>query len=321
MLAIRHLIEHCGSLITGEACLIIADPTTIPIAQQFLACANTIGARADIVTIPVAGRHGSEPPKDVAVSMAAADLVIGLTKMSLAHSRARRHATEGKTRYLSLPNYTNELLTDPCLLIDYRAQHGLTRAFADAMSIGNTLRVTTSSGTDVQFQISGRHGNCCPGFVDDQYRLGSPPDVEANVPPIEEASNGVIVVDGSVTCDSIRLVKSPIVLAIRDGLLVDVASECDDYVSKVNSLFAGVTSNRAYVLAECGVGLNPKAKLTGNMLTDEGALGCVHFGFGSNATVGGKNEVPFHVDFVVRNASLWIDGKQLLLNGLPCVGD
>ena len=37
------------------------------------------------------------------------------------------------------------------------------------------------------------------------------------------------------------------------------------------------------------------------MLCDEGAYGCVHFGFGSNYTVGGKNKIDFHVDMILKN--------------------
>ncbi len=41
----------------------------------------------------------------------------------------------------------------------------------------------------------------------------------------------------------------------------------------------------------------------------------MHFGFGANATVGGANDVPFHMDFVFRSASMSIDGHPVLENG------
>jgi leucyl aminopeptidase (aminopeptidase T) len=80
-------------------------------------------------------------------------------------------------------------------------------------------------------------------------------------------------------------------------------------------LFKTAGSDKALVLAECGVGLNEKAKLTGTMLTDEGAYGTMHFGFGSNATVGGVNDVAFHLDFVFRSPTLTVDGKTVLERG------
>ena len=58
--------------------------------------------------------------------------------------------------------------------------------------------------------------------------------------------------------------------------------------------------------------------LTGVMLTDEGALGCVHFGLGSNHTIGGINETDFHLDFVIRNPDLAVDGVPLIQMGQIC---
>ena len=68
----------------------------------------------------------------------------------------------------------------------------------------------------------------------------------------------------------------------------------------IEEIFKRVEDERAYYLAECGIGLNPKARLTGNMLTDEGSKGCIHFGFGANNTVGGINNVAFHLDFILK---------------------
>ena len=51
------------------------------------------------------------------------------------------------------------------------------------------------------------------------------------------------------------------------------------------------------------------------MLIDEGAIDCMHFGFGSNYTVGGKNKTDFHLDFVIRKPFLDVNGRALLENG------
>ena len=86
-------------------------------------------------------------------------------------------------------------------------------------------------------------------------------------------------------------------------------------IATLDKLFDAAGDAGTRVLAECGVGLNQSATLQGIMLTDEGAFGCVHFGFGANATVGGLNDVPFHLDFVMRSASLSVDGRAVLENG------
>ncbi len=314
-----HLLEHCGSLAAGERFLLIVDATTKHLTSGFRDAAERLGAVVNLEHIDVADRHGAEPPPHVAELMRESDLVAGLTKMSLAHTRARQVLCAKGGRYLSLPGYSDDLLADPCVLADFRGQYRLTRSIADAFSRGSAVCVSTARGTDVRLDIRGRDGNCCPGFVDRDNRLGSPPDIEANVSPVEHESAGVIVIDGSITCDGLGLLDAPVVLTISECGLLDVRSDRADYVAVIRHLFARVGDPKAYVLAECGVGLNPLATLTGNMLSDEGALGCVHFGFGSNSTVGGLNEVPFHVDFVCRSASLWVDDQQILADGRLCV--
>jgi len=317
--AIYHLVSHCGSLAAGERCLLVVDATTSDLADSFRVTAAQIGASFDLIEIDVADRHGKEPTADAASRMGQADLVLGLTKMSLAHTRARQALCANGGRYLSLPGYSRELLADPCVQTDFQGQYALTRAISDAFSAGSEVRVKTAAGTDVWLGIAGRTGNCCPGFVNQHYSLGSPPDIESNVSPVEHLSEGIAVIDGSVACDEIGLLEKPIELTISGGRITGVRSARADYVERVNALFARIGYRNALVLAECGVGLNPLAKLTGNMLTDEGCLGCVHFGFGSNITVGGQNDVPFHIDFVMRDASLWIDGNMVLDGGRLCI--
>ena len=50
------------------------------------------------------------------------------------------------------------------------------------------------------------------------------------------------------------------------------------------------------------------------MLCDEGAFGHLHFGFGSNYTVGGKNKINFHVDMIIKEPEVYIDNKLILKN-------
>ena len=69
-------------------------------------------------------------------------------------------------------------------------------------------------------------------------------------------------------------------------------------------------SPKVYIPGELGIGLNPLSKLCGRMLEDEGALGTVHLGFGSNSTIGGENKVSFHIDMVMKDVTVFIDGKE-----------
>jgi 2,5-dihydroxypyridine 5,6-dioxygenase len=312
--AVEHILRACGHLGERETVAIIFDSGTRALAPLFAEQAKH-AARVLTAEVPLAGMHGQEPPAHAAALMLEADLVVGLTTMSMAHTRARQEASQRGARYLSLPEYSMGLLADPSVTVDYVKVEPVVRRITDAFTNGSAVRVTTAMGTDISLDIRGRIGNCCPGFVREPGSLGSPPDIESNVSPVETASKGTVVVDGSIPCPDVGLLRTPVVLTVEGGRIVRFDSEDRGVVATLERLFAGVGSDKAYVLAECGVGLNEKAKLTGIMLTDEGAAGCMHFGFGSNATVGGLNSVPFHLDFVFRDATLEVDGKCLIESG------
>lgn len=310
---VDHLLVSCGALKSGEPVTVIADEITVDIARLFVDRARNLGADVTLCDMSAAGMHGAEPPSGVADAMFAANLIIGLTTMSLAHTDARKRATDNGSRYLSMPDYSWELLSDPSLRVDFSAATHEVERVANFLSEGRKVFVTAPGGTDIEIDIDGRIGNACPGRVVEPGTLGSPPDIEANIAPVENGSNGRVVVDGSIPCREIGLLDEPVELSVTNGRIVAIDGN-KDTVATLENLFAAAGEN-SRVLAECGIGLNRAAELQGNMLTDEGAFGCVHFGFGSNSTIGGKNRISFHLDFVFRNASLAVDGAPVMKNG------
>jgi leucyl aminopeptidase (aminopeptidase T) len=313
--AVDHLLRHCGGLDRDESLVIVCDTTTRDLAEVFAQQARPLTRQVGVHEVAALEMHGQEPPSAIASAMLDADLILGMTQMSMAHTQARLAASNRGARYLSMPDYDLPLLHNPAVTTDYRAAAPRVRRFAEALDAGTHVRVTTERGTDIELNIGGRNANYCPGFVDTPGALGSPPDIEANISPVEPDSNGVIVIDGSIPCREIGLLSTPVKLTVHDGIIRDIGTSNDALHTCLTSLFARAGSDNAYILGECGIGLNPAAELTGNMLTDEGAFGCVHFGFGSNATMGGVNDVPFHLDFVLREPTLAVDGETLIDKG------
>jgi leucyl aminopeptidase (aminopeptidase T) len=308
-----HVLTVCGGLKSGERVTVVADYETADIAGLFVDRATRLGAEAALYRFDGAQMHGVEPGPEIADAMLHADLILGLTKMSLAHTDARHVATNRGARYLSLPDYSWTLMKDPSLSVDFLASVAEVEQIANLLSAGRRVRVTSAAGTDVEIEIDGRLGNACPGIVHQPGTLGSPPDIEANVAPLENGSNGRIVVDGSIPCREIGLLDAPVELTIEDGRIVAISG--NRRVVEILERMFQKASDASRILAECGIGLNREARLQGNMLTDEGAFGCIHFGFGSNATIGGQNRVAFHLDFVCRQASLSVDGNPVMTDG------
>jgi leucyl aminopeptidase (aminopeptidase T) len=68
-------------------------------------------------------------------------------------------------------------------------------------------------------------------------------------------------------------------------------------------------------VAELGIGTNEKAILTGEILEDEKILGTAHIAFGASAAIGGTVQVPVHLDCVVLEPTVEIDGEPLVRAG------
>lgn len=73
----------------------------------------------------------------------------------------------------------------------------------------------------------------------------------------------------------------------------------------------------ASMIGELGIGLNPNARLTGNLLEDEKAFRTVHIAFGNNQDMpGGKNSSKTHRDYLIKQPTLTVtyqDGSQKVL--------
>ncbi len=304
----KSVVVQLGSLKAGERVCIVSDAATQALGELMAQLAKEHGATPEHLVAPEVAIHGVEPPDDVAAAMRNSQLVIGIRTKSMAHTKARQAACQAGARYLSLPEYSVEMLSHPALRIDYPAAAARARRTADALIGAKRVRVVSAGGTDVSLNVEGRTPNFCPGYVNATNNLGSPPDIETNVSPVEEASEGIVVVDGSIAAPGFGRVPSPLTLKLTGGRIRSIEGP-RDWVDKLEHLFSQYPEN-AKVLAEFGIGFNPEAKLCGNMLLDEGCYGAFHFGFGSNSTVGGKNVVGFHLDFMFFANRFFIDGKE-----------
>jgi leucyl aminopeptidase (aminopeptidase T) len=296
----------------GEHALLVCDHTTRAVAETIAVAVRATGAQAELAEIAPFAIHGQEPPQAVADAMSVVDVVFGLTTMSMAHTEARRRAGSRGTRYLSLPDYSHEVLAGQALRADFRALTGAAQGLAERFTAGRSMRLTSRAGTDIALDISGRTGNAAPGWCDGSGTLASPPDAEANVALIEDAAKGVLVVDGSVPCAELGLLSAPLTLHVAEGQIQSAEGEAAAIFAEVIGRIGDFAS---CVVAELGVGLNPHARVIGSMLEDEGALGTVHVGIGANTALGGQNRVPFHLDHVLRAPTLAIDGRTIISDG------
>src|SRR5262245_60414378 len=99
------LLQSCACVQPGERLLLVFDETTHEVEFLFREAADRLGVSATVVSMEAMAMHGAEPPAHVVRGMERSDVIVALTRSSLAHTKARFDATQRGARYLSLPQY------------------------------------------------------------------------------------------------------------------------------------------------------------------------------------------------------------------------
>lgn len=313
--AVKILLEVCARAKKEESILVVTDTLQKHIANAFVEKGLEMGYDICSIEMPPRTNHGENPPKIVAAAMKAADIIYGATKFSLYHSSARKEAVKNGARFLNMADYTMEMLSTGPLLVDFEKQREIVFAVAQVLTEGKWVKFTAPGGTDIEFSIEGRRALAEPGMSVAPGETSSPPDIEAELAPVEGTANGRVVVDGSIPQPGIGVIKTPIELIVKDGFITEIIGETDQAQALRDQLAASGNPNN-YNIAELGIGLNPLATFSGSMLEDEGVFGSAHIGIGNNtAFPGGTLSADVHIDAMVRDVTIIIDGKPLLVDG------
>ena len=308
----RKLLIDCANYKGGENNLIIYDKTSEAIYKRIKSDALDAKLHIDALEDETAKNHGEEFRELIIQQVERYDIIVCITKYSKAHTSTRKKFSERGGRFLSIPMPSLEILTSDAMDTNFRELRKGCNDIADKLTRAKYMSIRSENGTQIEFNITGRNGNSCPGSVEKAGELGSPPDAEVNIAPIENATNGILIVDGSVANESIGLVRENIEIEIQNGLIVRISCRNKEVEKLLERKFEG---EKRRIAGEVGFGMNPNCKLTGNMLTDEGTMGTFHIGFGSNFSIGGKNKVDFHLDCISCKPTLELDNVVVMEGG------
>ncbi|WP_297199794.1 aminopeptidase [Thermanaeromonas sp.] len=306
LMRVVHLaLNTCLAVKPGEEVLVVTDEPLEEIGKSFYRAARELGAEALLLSLPPLVKRG-EPPQGVAQAMQAAQVVVMPTSKSLSHTRARRQACQAGARIVSLPGATVEMLVR-ALDVDYEKMATECRYYAQLLTEGRRATLYTPAGTELTFSLEGRQGYVDSGLYTVSGSFGNLPAGEACIAPVEGTAEGILVIDGSLS--GWGLLEEPLRLEVRRGEVVAVAGgRAAIWLEEQLNSYGRTARN----IAELGIGLNPRAQLTGKVLEDEKVRGTVHIALGDNLSMGGKVEAPCHLDGVLLEPILEIDGQAIL---------
>jgi leucyl aminopeptidase (aminopeptidase T) len=302
-------IRDCMGAQRGERVLIVTDEPLRPIAYALQQAAKELELEVIVVEMVPRRSNGEEPPALIAEMMTRADVVLCPTSKSLTHTEARRAASAAGARVGTLPGVTEDIMVR-CMNADYHRIAERTQRLCALLEKTATIRVTSPAGTDMLMPVAGRRAHASSGLFRARGQWGNLPTGEAYLAPLEELSEGILVVDGSMA--GVGVTSQPIRIVVEKGYATDITGGPE--ADKLVALLAP-HGRDARNVAEFGIGTNDRATLTGVILEDEKVMGTVHIAFGDNKSMGGNVGVASHLDGLVREPSVWFDDRQIMNDG------
>lgn len=286
----------------GEQILIVTDTESKDLARIFYQAGIALGNETMLVEMDTRSKSGEEPPRTISEAMKSAEIVLCITKHSLTHTKARKDASANGARVATMPGLTLDMLVEGAISADYSEVEKLTTEYCKLLEKGEHVDIKKGNCM-LSFSIKGRKAIPSTGVFRKMGESGNLPSGESYIAPIEDSANGTIIIDGSIA--GLGVLSEPVTLEVENGKLIDASGE------RGKQLLELLGDGDGRTIAEFGIGTNKKARLTGNVLEDEKVFGTVHIAFGSNRSFGGVTEAGVHIDCVIKDPIVFIDGERV----------
>jgi leucyl aminopeptidase (aminopeptidase T) len=295
-----------------ESFVVVTDTEVAPdIPEAILAAAFQGGIDASHIRFRARETSGQEPPLPVVRAMVEADVCLCIARRSIYHTSAKGKAQAAGTRGCFNAPADLGSWTAGAMTANYAEIRRVAERLADRLREAHLVRVTSPAGTDVTVSVEGREPRgWYTGIVRQPGEISAFPGGEVSFPPVEGTSNGTIVFQRVMT-DIGRLDESIEVIVERGNA---VSIEGGKEAARLRGLLNELPCTRN--LAELGIGLNPAARIGDDITETKKRLGTAHFALGDNAGgYGGVIECPLHLDGMVFDVTITIDGEDVVRDG------
>jgi len=259
--------------------------------------------KADLGLVKI---YDTELPFDIEQRLIGADIVVFLTEKSYSHHPLRVKACENGARIASLPKITTEIFKRAAEA-DFEKLTERTKMLAEILTRGQEVKINSSSGTNFTVNIKGKTGLLDIGNFKEPGRFGNFPAGEASLAPLPNGTSGVLVVDGRKKLFG----PHPLIIKVENGVVVGVEGPGSTILEEAFSNYG----EKAKLIGEFGIGTNEQAHLESIPLEAEKVLGTVHLALGNNLSFGGDNDVRFHLDLILVQPNVYIDGNLIIKKG------
>lgn len=308
----------------GESVLITVDSASdFRVGEEIAKVSDALGAKVMLAWHSTPKGYGALTmpylPEPLIACTDQTDVWIELNDQWLLYSPIWEKAvTNGRTRQVMLGGLGIERIVRNIGDVDMEAQAEFQDTLTEMTKNAKEIRITNAAGTDVTFCMkAGRPVNNeirydVPGGHFMIGQIGWAPD--------EESINGKIAFDGAVSGGGdaeLGVLDEVITYIVEKGRIQDIVGGAK--AATLKAYFASLNDPNMYIAAHVCYGCSPNAKLEGCTTEDERVWGSTQWGFGhqgSNYSGGVPREACSHIDGICLNCSVWLDGRQILDNGV-----
>lgn len=316
-------------LVPGEVMAVLSGPhSRADYAAAFMTAGRQLGAevfRLDLPEAPArlgagdkaANRSLLTGHRSALDTLKRAQLVIDL--LGLLHSPEQVEIQRAGARVLMVAE-PPEILAR---MFPRAGQRSRVEAGARRLARAATARFTNAAGTDMRYTLGQYQPIDQYGYTDQPGRWDNFPGSFVYTWPDEGRSEGVIVLqEGDILLPFKEFVRSEVRIEVENGYITSVTGGFDAW--HMRQYLESWNDQAAYAMAHIGWGLDESAQWHAmTMVNKETSVGqdarafCgnVLWSTGPNTDVGGSRNTPAHLDIAMRDASLYLDGEPILLDG------
>jgi len=256
-------------------------------------------------------RNGADATKELYDKTDCFDILFMPVAFSLTHTPYRKTQTEKGTRIASMPGFTLEMFEENGPMdADYKKIHKQTSEIAEKLSKSRFVKVKAEE-TDMTVEIMSETAHVSSGLLNYKGAYGNLPGAEAYAVPVHMGnSNGYFTVKPG--WGGQFPLKHKAKFFVENGVITEIKGETEEAQKYIDeNIKPLVFGEKNYnILAELGIGTNPNItedyvkKHGWSTLIAEKIHGSAHFANGNSFGMGGKNNVPIHIDWVVPDVIL-----------------
>ena len=308
---------HVLNLNKEDVILVVTDEHTKSEGEAFYNAAIEYGCTAYLYFLPENNRPLLEIPSELSSLVEGKNIVINAFKGMAEETPFRvkwiAHVLATKSVRLGhCPGITKSMMIEGPMNIDYNKLLDAANKMINSFNNAKQVHITAPGGTDIILCIEDRGFSTDAQLIDESH-IANLPCGEVWCGPVETMGDGLIVCDGSI--GDIGKVSKPLKIYLEKGKIINIESEDQKLVDIIEKLIN--VDEEARIIGELGIGLNPGAKLSGNLLEDEKALHTAHIAFGNNENMeGGQNKSKTHRDFLFYKPTMKVafkDGTSKIL--------